>query len=91
LASFNYVVVTHDGSTARIWLNGAEDLPAMSLAQTETAMGFGVGFHLADDFFDGIIDEARVSNVLRSDAWTSAQHESMTNAFHTLGTEESVP
>ena len=35
----------------------------------------------ADGFFTGNIDEARVSNQVRSAAWIAAQHLSMTDAF----------
>jgi len=34
-----------------------------------------------DEFFDGAIDEVRISDVARSDDWIKAQYLSMTDAF----------
>jgi hypothetical protein len=44
-----------------------------------------------DGWFEGIIDEARVSNVARSADWIAAEYVSMTGAFVSYSGEESAP
>ena len=41
--------------------------------------------------FDGIIDEARLSNTAYSADWVAVQYASTTNAFVSFGTEETAP
>ena len=52
--------------------------------------GFGIGHDIvqANYFFDGIIDEVRVSRVVRSDLWIAAQQLSMTDSLLFYGPEE---
>jgi hypothetical protein len=38
-----------------------------------------------DDFFDGAIDEARISDIARSDAWLRAEYLNLTGSFVTVG------
>ncbi|MCH8309921.1 MAG: DUF2341 domain-containing protein [Chloroflexi bacterium] len=90
LSTFNHIVVTHDGSTVRMWINGVEDTPPGSLTNSNTATGFGVGYNGSDGVFDGIIDEARISDTVRSDDWVVAQYRSMSLTFNTFGNEEVV-
>ncbi len=40
-------------------------------------------------YFDGVFDEIRVSNVVRSSDWSTAQHRSMTDTFVTFGGAQS--
>jgi hypothetical protein len=39
-------------------------------------------------YFDGVFDEIRVSNVIRSSDWSAAQYRSMTDIFVTFGSME---
>ncbi|MCK7519846.1 MAG: Ig-like domain-containing protein [Ignavibacteriales bacterium] len=41
--------------------------------------------------FPGSIDEVRIENVARSDAWVKAQYKSMANTFVSFGGEQSAP
>ena len=41
--------------------------------------------------FPGNIDEVRIENVARSDAWVKAQYKSMANTFVSFGGEQSAP
>ncbi len=74
-----------------MWINGVEDLPAGTLNQSDTATGFGVGYNGTDTPFDGIIDEVRISNIVRSADWIEAQYKSMNLTFNTFGGEETAP
>lgn len=55
---------------------------------TDLYLGRGEGAYW---YFDGTLDEARVSNSVRSADWIEAQYLSMTRAYVTFGSEESVP
>jgi hypothetical protein len=51
-----------------------------------------IGAQAAAEFrhFDGIIDELRISSVVRSSAWLELQHRSMTDDLLVYGDEEAV-
>ena len=49
----------------------------------------GEQYHANGSFLLGMIDEVRISNVVRSTLWIDAQHASMTDALITYGPEES--
>ena len=42
-------------------------------------------------YFNGIVDEVRISNPARSADWIAAQYDSMMDDFITFGGEEEVP
>jgi len=46
-----------------------------------------------DRWFDGIMDEIRVSNIMRSDGWISTEHNNQSDpsGFYTLGPETNLP
>ena len=46
------------------------------------------GHSCAGYYFDGIIDEVRMSDIARTADWTAAQYSSMNDTFVTYGTEE---
>ena len=46
------------------------------------------GHSCAGYYFDGIIDEVRMSDIARTADWTAAQYSSMNDTFVTDGTEE---
>jgi hypothetical protein len=53
-------------------------------------MGVGIWGGNPVDYFDGIIDEVRVSNVVRSDCWikTGYLNQNSPSTFYTVGNEE---
>jgi hypothetical protein len=53
-------------------------------------MGVGIWSNNPVDYFDGIIDEVRVSNVVRSDCWIKTGYSNQNNpsTFYTVGNEE---
>jgi hypothetical protein len=79
---WSYVATTHAGTTACMYLNGVLDRSG-SVPRGDKGEDFYVGIWEAwkDSPFDGIIDEVRVSTVLRSADWIAAQYLSMTDAF----------
>ena len=63
-----------------------DDLNSSLLSLTPAWGGGGAG-----DFFDGIIDEIRISNTSRSRSWINASYLTMTNQFTIYGPEEGLP
>ncbi len=87
---FNHIVATHDGSTLRIWINGDEDLPPGTLNRSDTATGLGIAHRGTDTYFDGKIDEVRISNIVRSADWieTGYNNQNSPSTFIIEGTPE---
>jgi biopolymer transport protein ExbB len=89
-----HVAATYDGSTLRAFKNGElKDQTAAGPPESETAtakIGRDTVSSAENNFFNGTIDEVRISSVARSPAWLDAQHRSMTDAnFVSYGPEES--
>ena len=89
LSTWNYVVATHDGTNLRLWINGVQDF-AGTINISSTATGFRIGDSPTDDPFRGVIDEVRISDVVRSSDWIKAQYKSMNATFNSFGVAESL-
>ena len=91
--TFYHLVLTYDNTAGVVhfYLNGASDSADIS-ASAESATGsWVVGSHKDEgSFFDGIIDEMRVSSTIRSADWIEAEYLSQNGAFsfNTFGNEE---
>jgi hypothetical protein len=74
---WHYVVVSYDGATERVFVDGQPDGSAAFTGTTGTiADPTYVGGRPSNDFVDGTMDEVRLSNVARSaseiaDRWTA--------------------
>ena len=90
IGKWQYVtlVIDRPGLQMRLFVNGTL-ASSTALNNTELADGNGI-FRIGSDHdgsagsFIGMIDEVRVSNGARSDAWIAAQHRSMTDTFLTF-------
>lgn len=79
----------------RIYINGIEASYSSTANATGVDNDAGNNFHLAQDsfhrfFYDGKLDEARVSNAVRTAGWitTSYNNQSSPSTFYTVGNEE---
>ena len=88
-----YLALRYDGSTIKIYRNGKEAASAnYSRTMTTSNNGYGLGtWDKTSEYFDGIVDEVRISNPTRSADWIYAQYLSMTDDFITYGGEEKQP
>jgi hypothetical protein len=72
-----------------IYLNGNKETTSGSgTFLSDTADPFLIGYGWTVEAFDGVLDEVRASNILRSADWISAQYNSMINNFITFGSEQ---
>jgi len=92
--NWHHVAATYDSSfDAHFYIDGAfnstDPHTAGGVATTITVgIGSYYGRGFSPRFFDGLIDEARVSNVVRSDAWIKADYNSGNDTLLTYGGEE---
>jgi hypothetical protein len=88
-----YITVTYDGTTERIYINGILDNSlVVSKTPDSCTWAAAIGSSFADagaaGFFNGTIDEARISLGARSPAWIKAQSLSMTDKYVTFGSQQ---
>jgi hypothetical protein len=89
---WTHVYVTYDGSTLRTYINGAVDPTTgsgtITIGSGSTDIGIGQSFisHY-EDYFGGLIDEARFSSTARSADWITTEYNNQNSpsAFYTLG------
>jgi len=92
LMVWDHLVTTYDGSTIRIYLDGAEvgNAPfAGPLEEGAFRIFIGADSNSSGapdvDFFDGVIDEVRIENTVRSAAWIDALHQDALRTLYSIG------
>lgn len=92
-----WLTATYDGDVLRTYRDGVlvtenagpmGDPDAPNPANTPATIGKHATLDL---FFDGSVDEVRLSGVARSADWVAAQHASMTDRFVTVGPQVCIP
>ena len=88
IAEWTYVVGRYDGAEVSVWVNG-EKQPTTAAVASPISSGNGVTLigHLGSSVypFNGPIDEVRVSDTPRSDAWIKASYHSQNNTLLASG------
>ena len=84
-----YVAVSYDGSAQSVYIDGVFKNSATYSYESTTGKAVTIS-HPSSYFFDGIIDEVRLSNVSRSAGWIETCYNSMDDpsTFFSLGSEE---
>jgi len=93
LNSWTYLSGVRDGSDLNYYQDGQLSATTSGLTSNTVADGNDVIIGAAqngtgsatNNYWHGYLDEVRISNVARSDAWTDAQYASMADAFVTYG------
>jgi hypothetical protein len=83
-------VATFDGQTLRAFTDGSlHDAQPVVGTPGNASGGAKIGANLSNDrFFNGTVDEVRISNVVRSPDWISAQYRAMTDQYVTYKDEQ---
>jgi hypothetical protein len=100
IGSWSYIVGTYDRNAIRVYVDGEEKAvhsPYTSLINNNS-VHLRIAARVIDAYnegtpafaFDGIIDEVRVSDCARSNAWIAAEFNNQHNPdnFYTIGLEE---
>lgn len=89
-----YIVATYSGGNSMIYINGVLDnsytnvsSPIPDSCPWATAIGTSLADAGTDGFFNGTMDEVRISNAARSAAWIKAQYLSMTDKYISFDAE----
>ena len=88
--TFYHIAFTSDGTTAKWYINGvldgSDDISGTPINITNLTMGFDVG-----RYFDGLMDEIRISDSVRSADWLAAQvaNQNDPGSFFTTGASSS--
>ena len=102
-AAFHYATVVRDGTTLRTYIDGVEegtntvpvgyDLSGASQRNAYIGIGIREDTGVLIKGFNGIIDEARISDVARSACWITGEfnNQDAPGTFYTVGSEESGP
>ena len=62
--TWHHVAVTYDGTTARVFVNGAPG-PAATIGAITQGPSFRIGGFPGYGFFNGDVDDVRISNIVR--------------------------
>ena len=86
---------TYTVDTLKLYINGSLTTPTKTFDPTltsleNTTIDTSIGTNLASNWWDGVIDEARISSVVRSDDWISTEYNNQNSAstFYSAGTQE---
>jgi hypothetical protein len=92
-----YFVGTYDGSQMKVFIDGIEetagDFPvdlSGNINDSSQDLQIGTDEHSGTNFFDGIIDETRISSTARSAAWIGATYSTLYDNLLTYGSEETA-
>jgi hypothetical protein len=100
LGQWYHIVGVASGSTKRVYINGvagsAVGGSTWSLDSNPVLIGAGENGSpgsYPNEQFDGIIDEVRISNTVRSLEWIQTEYNNMNNpsAFYAISGQETVP
>lgn len=84
----HHIAVTYDGSDIYIYVDGSQDTTVASTGSIDTsANDLYLGAREdspANDWYDGILDELRISDIGRSVAWVKFTHANMNEADNEL-------
>ncbi|MHA2335271.1 MAG: DUF2341 domain-containing protein, partial [Candidatus Hodarchaeales archaeon] len=89
--SWHYLTLTFNGSKYTAYLDGSQHGNTITDSLSEVTDPIEIGFWKTSDpqTFDGILDEARISNISRSIDWIATEYNNQYNPanFYTVGAE----
>lgn len=85
---YHYVLALFDGTTRAIYVDNVSKGSDTPTGHNAVVSNFRIGSTYNGEYFDGIQDEVRISNVARSSAWIKASYNSLNNSLLTYGAEE---
>jgi len=93
LEEWTHLVATWDGSNMYMYVNGVEQSTVAIFNGTPitTLSTLEIGRYWTINYFEGLIDEVRVSNIYRESSWITTEYSNQNDpsSFATVGTEVS--
>jgi len=88
--ALHYVAATWDGTNTLIYVNNATEVNSTADSAWSAMSSNTQNLDIAhrNNYFDGIIDEIRISTAARSYSWISASYLTMSDSLITYGGEE---
>ena len=90
IGAWTHLVGTYDGSNLKLYFNGTLNSTAANsgnINSTTKDVVIGADTEIGGEFFNGSIDEVRISNTVRSADWIATEYNNQINpsAFYTIG------
>ncbi len=87
--TWHYYVYTYDGTTSRIYIDGAEINSSTVAPQTALPSEGNIGRYNNGEYFNGFLDEVRFSMSPKSAGWIQTEYDNQNNpaSFISVGTE----
>ena len=92
--TWTYATITYDGSNIRVYFNGSEDATPTALSGSIDTNNVPLSIGRSDydsDYFNGRIDEVRVSNMARSAAWIETSYNNQNDPLSFYSVEKNCP
>ncbi len=91
---WTHIVGIYDGSSIKLFANGSQVSSSSetgNIASSTTPFVIGSDTEISSEYFNGVLDEARISNSARSADWVATEYnnQSTPSAFYTIGTDAS--
>ncbi|MHA2325297.1 MAG: DUF2341 domain-containing protein, partial [Promethearchaeota archaeon] len=85
-----YAVATYDGTNRRLYLDGSLDAGPSSGSYATDSENWHIGTDGNGNYFDGTIDEVRISSAARSADWINTTYNNLNNpsGFYSIDEEE---
>jgi hypothetical protein len=88
-SNWHYVAATQTGTNVVLYVDGVQKNTGSSTTPINNGTDIiSIGRHSSGYYFNGTIDEVRLSNSVRSGEWIEAQYKSLTDTFNSYGIEE---
>ena len=88
--AWHHLVVTFDGSAMKLYLDSVEKNSKSTTLNTGTS-NLNIGRSITvSNYYNGTLDEVRISGVARSSAWIKASYYSGNNSLVSYGNEEGI-
>jgi hypothetical protein len=91
---WSHLVGVYDGTSVKLFINGSQVNTASetgNIAGSTTPLVIGADTEISSEYFNGVADEARISNSARSADWIATEYnnQSTPSVFYTIGAEAS--
>ncbi|MHA2474172.1 MAG: DUF2341 domain-containing protein, partial [Promethearchaeota archaeon] len=87
------ITCTRIGNTMRIFINGTQDPTTATFSEAIEIITDALTIARSPDNLDGVMDEARLSNIARTEDWIATEYNNQydPSSFYTVGNDTEAP